>query len=64
MLFLTLIVIFIKKYVCCKRDYQAFLRYKGNDIPNVIIVTTKEELDFAVNFYEKNDIKSYLLLNI
>lgn len=45
-------------------NYQAFLRYKGNDIPNVIIVTTKEELDFAVNFYEKNDIKSYLLLNI
>ena len=45
-------------------NYRAFLRYRGNDIPNVIIVTTKEELDFAVNYYKKNDIKSYSLLNI
>ena len=45
-------------------NYQGFLRYNGDNIPNVIVVTTKEELDFAVNFYKKNDIKTYLLLNI
>ena len=43
---------------------KAYLRHVGSKIPHIIITTTEEELNFAKNFFEKNDIKDYSLLNI
>jgi len=45
-------------------DYKSYLRMNGDKIPKVILVTTEEELNFAMNYYKKNDITSYKLLNI
>ena len=45
-------------------DYKSYLRMIGDKIPKIILVTTEEELNFAMNYYKKNDITGYKLLNI
>ena len=45
-------------------DFKSYLRMSRNKIPKVILITTEEELNFAMNYYKKNDITNYKLLNI
>ena len=45
------------------QGFQGYLRYSTNMIPNVIVSTTKEELNFASNFLEKNNF-NFIIINI
>ena len=45
-------------------NFSAYFRMNVNKLPKIIVVTTNEELEFAMNYYKKNDIKNFQILKI
>ena len=45
------------------QGFKGYLRYFTNVIPNIIVTTTEEELDFANNFLKENNF-NFIIIDI